>query len=290
MRKPEKHTGLSSIDSKSKAFFKNGRFDWDKSEADVWSEIEEKIEGTAPARHVKINMRTIYYALAAIFLLLIGTGFFFRYYSKTVSTPRGEHCETILPCGSAVNLNAESELTYYPLWWKIERKMKFEGEGLFSVEAGKPFVVSSKLGTTKVLGTSFNIYARKDVYEVTCITGKVKVSTPAKKESILLPNSKAIVTYKGEIKTIKQVETLNEISWKEQLFLFTATPAHIVFEEIERQYDVKIDLQANPNLSYTGNFSKDQNVEEILAYICPALGLEFSRKAPGNHFIISSSE
>ncbi|MCF8357333.1 MAG: FecR family protein [Prolixibacteraceae bacterium] len=290
MRKPEKHTGLSSIDSKSKAFFKNGRFDWDKSEADVWAEMEEKIGATAPGRHVKINMRAISYSLAAIFLLLIGTGFFFRYYSKTVSTPSGEHFEVVLPCGSAVNLNAESELTYYPLWWKIERKMKFEGEGLFNVETGKSFTVSSKLGTTNVLGTSFNIYARKDVYEVTCIAGKVKVSTPAKKESVLLPNSKAIVTYKGEIKTIQQVETMNEISWKDHLFLFTATPAHVVFEEIERQYGVNIDLQANPNLSYTGNFSKDQNVEEILTYICPALGLEFSRKTPGTYVIISGSE
>ncbi len=290
MKDPEKNIDLSRIDSKSKAFFKNGRFEWKKSEQDIWAEIEGKIEGTAPGRHVKINMRTISYSLAAIFLLLIGTGFFFRYYSKTVSTPRGEHCEVVLPCGSNVSLNAESELTYYPLWWRIERKMKFEGEGLFNVEAGKTFIVSSKLGTTKVMGTSFNIFARNNVYEVTCVTGKVKVSTPAKHESILLPNTKAVVTYKGEIKIIKQVETTNEISWKDQLFMFTATPVNLVFEEIERQYGVNIDLQVDPTLSYTGNFSKDQKVEEILGYICPALGLQISKKSPGTYVIISGSE
>ncbi|MBN1925328.1 MAG: DUF4974 domain-containing protein, partial [Prolixibacteraceae bacterium] len=169
-------------------------------------------------------------------------------------------------------------------------KMKFEGEGLFTVKTGKPFIVVSKLGETRVLGTSFNVYSRDDVYMVTCITGKVKITTPAKKESTLLPDSKAIVSFKGEIKVLDMVETRNEILWKDQLFLFTATPAHIVFKEIERQYGVNIKLMSGHNLLYTGNFTKDQRVEEILGYICPALGLKFTEKTPGTFSIISDTE
>ena len=57
----------------------------------------------------------------------------------------------------------------------FSRKVSLEGEAFFEVNPGKKFEVVSKFGKTIVLGTSFNIYSRNSSYQVTCMTGKVKV-------------------------------------------------------------------------------------------------------------------
>ena len=77
---------------------------------------------------------------------------------------------------------------------------------------------------------------------------------------------------------------------KKNIFLFTASPVFQVFSEIERQYGVKIETRISNNSFYTGNFTKDQNVEEILGYVCPALGLKYSRLSGGKYLITKQDE
>jgi transmembrane sensor len=221
---------------------------------------------------------------------LLGISGFFRFYSKTITTQAGSHYAMSLPDESKVDLNAQSTLTYHPYWWRFERKVTFEGEGFFEVEKGKRFSVLSRLGTTQVMGTSFNIFARDEVYRVTCITGSVKVITNSKNEVILKPNSKANVSPEGQIKLIQDIETLPEISWKDNMFLFTAVPVTLVFSEIERQYGITIEARINNYTLYTGNFSKKQKVEEVLGYICPALGYTFVHKSEKVYTIIPDEQ
>jgi len=72
--------------------------------------------------------------------------------------------------------------------------------------------------------------------------------------------------------------------------LFTASPVHLVFAEIERQYGVKIQAPVGNSSLYTGNFSKDQGVEEVLNYVCPALGLKYIRKTAVEYLISYENE
>lgn len=290
MKQNDKHIDLTAIDRQSKAFFTGGDFHWKKSEAEIWANMEAQIADQPKGRLLAINFRIIKLIAAASIVILFSLGSFLRYYSVTIESPAGQHLIALLPDQSKVNLNAQSSVSYNPYWWKMNRKVKLEGEAFFEVQKGKKFTVVSGKGITQVLGTSFNIFAREEIYKVTCITGKVKVRSKKGFEAILKPNSKAEINRNGEINVTTNIETFPEISWKKNIFLFTARPVHAVFAEIERQYGVKIDSKINDESLYTGNFNKDQNVEDILEYVCPALGLKYVRKSAGEYLIIPKDE
>jgi len=286
----KEHIDLTAVDHQSKAFFKGGKFQWGKSQSDVWANLEARIDVQPKGHSLFIHFNHFKWAFAAGFLVILTLGSFLRFYSITIEPISGQHLLSELPDHSKVNLNAQSSLTYHPYWWKINRTVKLQGEAYFEVEKGRKFIVESTKGSTQVLGTTFNILARQEVYMVICITGSVKVKSTKGFETILKPNSKAEIQANGKIKVETDIETFPEISWKRNLFLFTASPVLQVFSEIERQYGVTIKININTTLLYTGNFTKDQNVEEILAYVCPALGLKYSRLSAGEYLITKENE
>jgi ferric-dicitrate binding protein FerR (iron transport regulator) len=286
----EEHIDLSAIDQQSIAFFKGGKFHWEKSEAAIWANLEARIDAQPQGRSLSIHFSMAQWAVAASILVIFALGSFLRLYTTTVQTSAGQHLVAELPDHSKVNLNAQSSLIYHPYWWKINRSVQLQGEGYFEVEKGRKFTVESAIGITQVVGTSFNIYAREEVYKVTCITGSVKVKSLLGDETVLKPNSKAEIQANGKIKVLTDIETFPEISWKKNIFLFTASPVHQVFSEIERQYGVRLEINYNTDSLYTGNFTKDQNVEEILGYVCPALGLKYSQISVGKYLITKVDE
>lgn len=290
MKQDKEHSNLHAVDRQSKAFFSGGAFHWKKSEAEIWSALEGRIDAKPKVRSLIFNSAFKRWAVAASILILISTGTFIRFYSVSIKTSEGQHTLAQLPDLSKVDLNAQSKLTYYPFWWKISRIVKLEGEGFFEVQKGKKFTVISLKGNTEVVGTSFNIFAREEIYKVTCVTGSVKVRSRAGFEALLKPNSKAEIESGGKINILENIETYPEISWKRNVFLFTASPVFQVFHEIERQYGVKIETKIDDYSLYTGNFTKDQNVEEILEYVCPAMNLKYIRKSAGEYLIIQKDE
>lgn len=290
LKENKEHIDVSAVDRQSKAFFSAEKFNWSKSQADIWTNLVLQIDAQPKGRSLFLNFALSKWAVAASIVALISIGSLMRFYSVKIETTASQHTVAELPDQSKVNLNAQSSLTYYPMWWKINRLVKLEGEGFFEVEKGQKFIVSSPKGNTRVVGTSFNIFAREDVYKVTCITGSVKVKSRLGFEAILKPNSKAEIQPDGKIKVLIDIETYPEISWKKNIFLFTASPVLEVFKEIERQYGVNIETKIDDYSLYTGNFTKDQNVEEILEYVCPALGLKYIRKASGQYLIIRDDE
>ena len=290
MKQNTEHIDTTSADRQSKAFFTGGKFSWSKSEADVWATIEAQMDAKPKGRSLFLNFTLSKWAVAASIVVLFSIGSFMRFYSVRIDTTAGQHTVAELPDQSKVNMNAQSSLSYYPLWWKISRMVKLEGEGFFEVEKGSKFTVSSGKGITRVVGTSFNVFAREDVYKVTCVSGSVKVKSRLGFEAVLKPGSKAEILSNGKINVLSGIETFPEISWKTNIFLFTASPVRDVFKEIERQYGVNIETNIDDFSLYTGNFTKDQNVEEILEYVCLAMGLKYIRKSTGQYLIIRENE
>jgi hypothetical protein len=58
-----------------------------------------------------------------------------------------------------------------------------------------------------------------------------------------------------------------------------------VFEEIERQYDVSIIFPGKFHHLYTGNFSRNQPVEQVLKMVCKPYGLEFRKTDQGYEIV-----
>lgn len=290
MKQDKEHRDLNAFDHQGEAFFKGGKFHWEKSKGDVWAQLEARIDAKPKGRTLSLSFTWSQWGVAASIAVIFALTGFMRFYTTTIETLAGEHLSAELPDHSKVQLNAQSSLTWHPYWWKVTRLAHLQGEAFFEVEKGSTFTVQSPKGSTQVVGTSFNIFLRDGSYRVTCVTGMVKVKSPWGSETILQPNSKAEIQPDGQIKVLTDIETFPEIAWKKNIFLFTASPVSQVFSEIERQYGVKIQANISGNALYSGNFTKDQPVEEILAYVCPALGLKYNRISATQYLISKENE
>jgi transmembrane sensor len=264
--------------------FSGTYIDWGKTKEQIWAEIERNIEGEDVKTHILIRP-WMKIAVAAAFALLLGVAAFMQFYTKTITVPAGQHSSILLPDGSQVQLNAQTTLSYKPMMWKFARNVNFEGEAFFEVNPGKKFQVISESGKTIVVGTSFNIYTRNNDYQVTCITGKVKViETKGNKEVLILPGQKAAVNPEGNIDVHSDVSTSQSVSWLENKLSFTSVQLQKVFEEIERQYNVIITAE-DLDFTYTGTFRRDTSAEKALQLVCKPFNLKLSQKSKNEYVI-----
>lgn len=255
-----------------------------KSKEQVWAELElmmeKPIQKEASVR--SINMRNLRIAASIALLISFSTLATFRFYTKNVVCLTGNQTMAYLPDGSSVQLNSKSSLSFHPLWWKIKREVNLDGEGFFKVKKGEKFTVISSLATTSVLGTSFNIFARDKDYEVTCLTGKVRVlSLLNKNEVIITPNQMVVLNNKGNLDAHLNVNAKLAVNWTEGKFVFTQRPLNKVLAEIARRYGVEIQNTNNLSQLYTGNFIKEKDVEITLAIICKTFDLEYKKLSSG---------
>lgn len=263
---------------------------WERSREEIWRNIEPQLSVKHEARKVFITARNLRIASAAAVLLIVGLSSVMFLYSRTIEVPYGKHAEVVFPDNSSVVLNAGSEVTYRPLLWQFRRTVRFAGEGFFKVEKGRRFVVVSSQGITTVMGTSFNVYSRDNDYRVMCFTGKVKVSAAVKKSGIIItPGQEARLESDGNIMSLTPDNTDDVISWMNNRLIFTSVPLQEVFYEIERQYGVTVFINAGARNVYTGTFSMDDSVENILNLVCRPFDLSVSKKSE-NEFVISGNK
>lgn len=191
------------------------KIDWGKTKEEIWAEMLLKIESPKPHQPKVVYMQFKKLAVAALLVISIGIAAAVFLTTKTIVSPSDQQIAYFLPDSSKVTIKPQTELTFKPLLWKYVRKVKFEGEALFEVEKGNKFEVVSANAKTVVLGTSFNIYARENNYNVTCFSGKVKVVEAQYRNNVLLtPGQKAILTPDGKFETqnieLQQLETIKE--------------------------------------------------------------------------------
>jgi len=258
-------------------FFDNAEVHYSKSEQDVWQQLEQKIGEGKTVSMKKQFFPYKLYSVAAAILLLFGVLAFLRFYTESIGAVTGQHLVYSLPDGSKLSLNAESSIKFHPYWWQFSRELEFEGEAFFEVEKGSRFQVTSTGGTTEVLGTSFNIYSRKGNYNVACMTGKVRVVSPQKHEVILTPSYIAEVGANGNITVSKFSQKVKKSDWMNNMFSFTSVPLAEVLREVERQFNVKIYSDGSNEFIYTGHFTANRNIEEVLDVMCKPFGLEVEK-------------
>ena len=245
---------------------------WPKSKEMVWIETFEHLEEQRGSKRFSIRLPVWSYAASLLIPILLVCHF----YTATEQTARGEHAVVQLPDRSKVTLNAESTISYKPFEWFISRKVSLEGEAYFEVKHGSRFSVISGSKRVNVLGTTFNTYARPEAYRVTCLTGQVEVH--AGNETVIL-NPTMQATYldrKFVITNNSQTSVAAATGWTQGKFVFDKTPLQEVIAEVERQYNIDVAPDYDPNHLYTGYFSKTENSpEEILEIIGKAFGITF---------------
>ena len=227
--------------------------------------------------------------VAAVVALLIGVFFVFWNRTETISAEYGQQLTYTLPDGSSVVLNAGSEISFQHSGWVNDREVQLEGEAFFEVEKGSPFEVISALGTVEVLGTSFNVYAREEKFSVACFTGKLKVSDEKGQDAHVLTPGKGVESI-GNQTRLYDFEPREEVAWRQGEFVFENVSLKVVLDELQRQYDLEIDLRADiEGRNYTGQFTNN-DLQGALQMICLPMELAYKLEENGKKVIIQEEE
>jgi ferric-dicitrate binding protein FerR (iron transport regulator) len=249
---------------------------WRKRKEDIWMDVFAGLDensGQSVKNH-SIRLVSFWKYAAAILIVLLLTGIITAHqYTVTVTAERGMHRTICLPDQSVVSLNAESKLSYHPYWWFVTRNVRLQGEACFEVKAGKRFSVISDKNAVNVLGTTFDVFARPEMYRVTCLTGKVEVLV--NQEKVLLTPMMQVTCRKGKLIVKDAVSSNQSTAWMQDKLVFTGAPLAEVIAEIERQYDIRITADVDLEFIYTGHFSKTKNPEEVLEIIGKPFGISF---------------
>ncbi len=261
------------------------------SKDERWQQISIRTHLTPESRSESKPLTGRIISFAAAAAILIGLVSYWNMSRlESIVAPPGSRITATLPDGSEVTLNAESSLKYDTLKWQEKREAILAGEAFFKVEpAGTPFLVKSDFSTTEVLGTTFNIKARGQMVEVACVTGKVSVKSNQKDRdpvilnpgfaSMVLENRKPSAPYQFDIDQIT--------GWTKGEIYFRGAPLIQVFEEIARQFNVEIEVQADiPDLTFTGRFT-DSDLKRAIEAVCLSSGLKYQVKNQST-FIITN--
>lgn len=227
----------------------------------------------------KLFRTTLRYASAACILVLISIVITLYYSAQrqqpeiatnTLYVPAAQRAKITLPDGTEVWINSKSTLIYPTSFDQKERNVYLEGQAFFNVAKNEdiPFIVETKSGAVKALGTSFDVISdpSSGLFETMLIEGsvEVKLSTNPHQKVVLSPNMKA--TANNNQLNVTQVDDVNPYEWKNGLISFRNKEFKEIMSILEKTYDVKIILM-NPHLSnqvYTGKFRISDGVQYAL--------------------------
>lgn len=232
-----------------------------------FNQMDEPIDESSPT-----SFGWVWKAAASV-IVVLGAGLIaYQIANQTITTKLDATAEIELPDGSDVILNAGSVLSYNKIGWILSRDLEMEGEAFFDVQKGSAFTVISNLGTTQVLGTSFNINTRNGSYKVACYTGKVKVKS-GNKITLLTPGLGVNFEYDQTVQDFKFDTSLQ--NWANGEYHFDNVKLTRVIDDFELSYGKKIMLTDSiGNMKYSGFFPSN-DMEVALKLICDPMGLTY---------------
>lgn len=236
----------------------------------LWNRISTDISTSPKSLHTKPSTKIFRWittaAAAAVLTLVIWITK--KENNTSVFTQAGQQKEIQLPESSRIELNAGSKIVYNEKRFTKDRELTLTGEAFFKVHPGSRFTVNTPQGSVTVLGTSFNVIAWPDRFEVTCYTGKVKVVNQNNDQLTITPGERC-KTEMGTKKLTSNSFTLatENPEWMQGKFVFENQPLKIVVEELERQYNITVKLQPGlEDLPYSG-FFESGDLDEALDFI-----------------------
>ncbi|MET6996443.1 FecR family protein [Chitinophaga defluvii] len=233
----------------------------------------------APARQpvqMKRRMGWTRIAAAAVVLLFAGVATYFFLYTPRVSAriivknAAGQVRQVLLPDSSVVWLNSHSEIQYLPDFSDTAREVFLSGEGFFEIrpESKRPFLVHCQEITTRVLGTSFNVnaYRELDTMAITLLTGKVAISSSGKVLGVLAPDQQ-LSYYRTSGKVVTAQVSADALgAWKEGKLQFDDCSMEQIATTLERWYGYKFSFEYDQlkKCRYSASFENTIPLKDLL--------------------------
>ena len=227
-----------------------------------------------------------------------------------VNAPLGEQVSVVLPDHSVVTLNSGSRLEYarrfesWPLIATAKRRVFLQGEAFFEVEKQtKPFVVETFNAQVRVLGTSFNVWAREH-------DAAPETRVALNSGEVLVTHHDAIdedVTFESDLTTILDVpgQTVRVVTdnqgqtenfagsvptdqisaWRSHGLSAIEFSIASIVAEIERQYaiDIELDNAIDASRKMTFYIQEKPSVEALIENICLSIGCQYRPTNTGFH-------
>jgi transmembrane sensor len=213
-------------------------------------------------------------AVAAIWLTRDGESFGL---SRTYRTAHGEQSMRVLPDGSVLHLNTDSEVTVH--FSHHERVVDLEhGQAFFQVrhQGGRGFRVAA--GNTQILdvGTQFDVYRRPDVVLVTVLEGTAAVyrgPPPVASENPVPTSARPLTAgyrleVRSEVGTPQPVDAQAAVAWLRKQIAFKNERLGTVADEFNRYGAIPIYIadEALRSLAISGVFTADDS-ETFIAFL-----------------------
>ena len=207
-------------------------------------------------------------ALAALWLTRDGQRFGLP---RTYSTAHGEQSVRVLPDGSVLHLNTDSQVTVH--YSRRERVVDLDrGEALFQVahESERGFRVAAGTAQVITVGTQFDVYRQPGAVRVTVVEGTVAVYTgpPQLPPTGLRVSAGYQVEVGGQVGSPLPLDTRAAVAWLKRQIVFENEPLGEVADEFNRygHIAIEIDDEALRSLPITGVFDA-YDVDSFVAFL-----------------------
>lgn len=229
-------------------------------------------------------------ALRIASVLIIGLAIYFTMFTNESvvkeSTQLAQKTTIKLPDLSSVTMNADSEITFDKESWKDNRQLNLKGEAYFKVAKGKTFDVITENGVVTVVGTEFNVKARSNYFEVKCYEGIVKVTSDTITRQLLAGDTFRILNNEFSQDNIEAEQP----EWVENRSTFKAVPLEEVIFELERQFNVKVNLKnADTSRLFSGGFIHN-DIEKALSAITQPMNLTYEISSSNQVLIYGNTD
>ncbi len=168
-------------------------------------------------------------------------------YAVDVATGPGELRSLVLPDGSKVALNANSQLQvrYYP---RRRETVLARGEAFFKVApaATRPFTVASGSHQVRVVGTAFNVRSGPPAFEVQVQQGRVEVRSTAEAGAAVLamgPGTGLAIDAVSGRRRESAVPAEAIAEWTSGQIYFKRQPLALVAGELSRYLDQAVEVE-----------------------------------------------
>ena len=186
---------------------------------------------------------------------------------ERVVIPVGYTCSVSLPDGSAVVLNAGSELRFPGCFCDSVREVELKGEGYFEVaHSGCPFIVRAGETKVTVYGTRFNLFYsdRLTVTEAVLVEGSIGLMAGGK-ETKIRPNQR--IRYdSGEAQLqVEEVDADDYIQWLTNNFKYRGARLDRIAFDLAAWYGVEIEVAPEIAVEvYSLEFGKELSLDEVV--------------------------
>ena len=246
----------------------------------------------SPTDQTRTRPRWAGWAAGTTVLVFLAASIYLFAITTRITVPAGQTQTVSLPDGTTVELNSGTTLRY-PRWWRVDklrswlgRSVELKGEAFFSVaETGTLFHVETDNAEVRVLGTRFNVRARRPHGrpETRVVVARGRVALASAGATTHLDSAQAATVQ--EVAPPSPPETVRvdqQLAWRRGGFSFTNASVRAIAAEVARRYDVSIAVQPDVETRpVTLQVNNSHGPAPLLRDVCRAAGCRVDSTASG---------